>query len=564
MWRGALLLLRIFPRVAALRNHQVTSLTDEVDEVCGQPCHLIDPVGASYYVGFQEVEGMELKAGSQYDLRTSPCGETSDEPMSRITITQTGEKDRHGLVKGELEPKLEWNLDHIDFLEDGKIRICTSDENARCICKLGASFLDTKKDINSLLRALVPVALFYCGIGFFSGILYRAYYLKDHAKEHTSAPSAEDTFASKSPALSICQIRDRWLWAFGSCLVALSCGTPFLGILTTGYMFWEYSRNQTHRLFWVEAKQDLHSAGWLSWLRGLGLKGHLQVLTEGILWTSLFHSCLYTIVTYTKRYLRLFASDASNMKVVTQKILAEAEVGVIVVACTFGSTILWRVLLINAVEIAQNVHQHRKKAEDKLPVKARKIWKQLQGKFGKYFPAMQPPVTVREMLQHDYKTEKTVYGDETEKTEKNVFGEVDFWSIDKALILTSTLVLGMSLIVLQCQLDWTAAHEEPRCTFGKLNSIPYGSIAVSNHKYNYCTKNYNPGTSAKLPGLETAGDRKVCLCRHGGGLAHGVCGSSPLVQADICHRRHYQKVQAATPTDAAFLLPGHHLETSGN
>ncbi|CAE7513196.1 unnamed protein product [Symbiodinium sp. KB8] len=469
MWRGALLLLRIFPRVAALRNHQVTSLTDEVDEECGHPCHLIDPIGESYYVGFQEVEGMELKAGSQYDLRTSSCGETSDEPMSRITITQTGEKDRHGLVKGELEPKLEWNLDHIEKLEDGDIRICTSGENARCICKLDASFLVTKNDTNSLLRACLPLAVFACGVGFFSGSLYCAYYSWGRPKEQTSAPSAEDTSASKSPALSICQIRDRWLWAFGSCLVALSCGTPFLGILTTGYMFWEYSCKQTHRLFWLGAKKK---------------KLPLQVLTEGILWTSLFQACLYTIVTYTKRYLRLYASDASNMKAETQKILAEAEVGVIVVACTFGSTILWRVLLINALEIAQNVHQHRKKAKEKLPDKAKEIWRQLQLKFDKYFPAMEPPVTVTEMLEDGDKTEiwrqlqlkfykyfpameppVTVTemledGDKTEKTEKNIFGKVDFWSIDKALIFTSTLVLGMSLIVLQCRLDWTAAHEE--------------------------------------------------------------------------------------------------------
>ena len=257
------------------------------------------------------------------------------------------------------------------------------------------------------------------------------------------------------------------------------------------------------------------------------------------------------------------------------------------VACTFGSTILWRVLLINALEIAQNVHQHRKKAKEKLPDKAKEIWRQLQLKFDKYFPAMEPPVTVTEMLEDGDKTEiwrqlqlkfykyfpameppVTVTemledGDKTEKTEKNIFGKVDFWSIDKALIFTSTLVLGMSLIVLQCRLDWTAAHEEPRCTFGKLTSIPYGSIAVSIHKYKYCTKSDNPGTSAKLPGLEAAGARQVCLCWHGG-LAHGVCGGSPLVPADICHRRNYQKVQAATPTDAAFLLPGHHLGTSGN
>ncbi|CAE7198784.1 unnamed protein product [Symbiodinium sp. CCMP2592] len=454
MWRGSLLLLLIISRVATLRNQQVASLTDEVDEVCGQTCHLIDPADTSYYVGFQEVEGSpeDLKAGSKYDLHTSPCGETPGEPLSRITITPTGSGlvspvPLHGLVKGELERKLEWNLDHIEKLEDGEIRICTSGEQPRCICKLGASFLLTKNEneiAKSFFRACLPLAGFACGSGFFSGILYGAYRLKDGClknpfnKEHPSNPSAEDKSASKSPELSLCQIRDRWLWAFGSCLVALSCGTPFIGILTTGAMFWLYSCSQTHRLFSVgqPPKKPLL----------------LQVLTEGILWTNLFQACLYTVVTYIKRYLRLFKSDISNMKVVTQKILAEAEVGVIVVACTFGSTILWRVLLIKAIEIAQNVHEHRKKAKEKLPSKAKEIWEQLQDKFDKYFPKKEPPATFTDMLR--------LQQDSGDKIEKDIFGKVDFWSTDNALIFTSTLVLGVALIVLQCQLDWTAAHEE--------------------------------------------------------------------------------------------------------
>ncbi|CAE7819285.1 unnamed protein product [Symbiodinium sp. CCMP2456] len=538
MWRGPLLLLLMISRAAALRNQQVTSVTDEVDEVCGQECHLINPAGENYYVGFREVEGSpeELKAGSQYDLRTSPCGETSDEPPRKITIAPTGEKDRHGLVKGELQRKLEWSLNHIEKLQDGEIRICTSGEQPRCICKLDASFLETKKDTEHFLWACLPLAAFACGVGFFSGILYAAYRLKDGflknpskdcgqddersvcvvshgldddtkdrslknpSKEHRSSPST----TSKSPALSIRQIRDRWLWAFGSCLVALSCGTPFLGILTTGAMFWLYSCSQTHRLFLVEAPQRIPLP--------------VQVLTEGILWTSLFQACIYTIVTYTKRYLRLFASDTSNMKVVTQKILAEAEVGVIVVACTFGSTILWRVLLINAMEIAQNVHEHRQRVT--LPPKAREIWKQLQDKFDKYFPKKEPPATFTELrLRQDSK----------DKIEKDIFGEVDLYSIDKALIFTSTLVLGVSLIVLQCQLDWTASHEE------------------------------------RVPGYlawRRRGIGRYLYAGLGGGH-NGVCGSSPLVPAHIRHCRRYQKVQATAPTHAAFLLPGHHLEPSG-
>ena len=102
------------------------------------------------------------------------------------------------------------------------------------------------------------------------------------------------------------------------------------------------------------------------------------------------------------------------------------------------------------MEISQDVHKHRKKAEKKLPPKAKDVLERLQGEFGEYFPKVQPCATFKSILQQ---------GDD-ETLQQYVFGSVGSGSLDKVLIWTSTLVLGIFLVVLQCRLDWTAAHEE--------------------------------------------------------------------------------------------------------
>ena len=184
----------------------------------------------------------------------------------------------------------------------------------------------------------------------------------------------EDRLGTKQEqVLPITTLREKWQTVAWDGLLALLCNVPGFGMLLALWLFIKYSVLQVHLI-----AQDMTKRQWV-----------VQLLAEATVWASLAMRCVRDVQVYHGHLNRVAAAvhagdegDAASHEIVKKQLEGTFQTmsfDLFGSAMLIASTLLWRILNFNMIQIQAHVFFHRKRAREKIDKnqKATDIWKHL-------------------------------------------------------------------------------------------------------------------------------------------------------------------------------------------
>lgn len=164
-------------------------------------------------------------------------------------------------------------------------------------------------------------------------------------------------------------LREKWQTVAWDGILALLCNVPGFGMLPALWLFIKYSVMQVHLIV-----EDTGRKNWVS-----------QLLPESIVWANLAMRCVRNVQVYHEHLKRVAAavyeSDSANDHQLVKKELDETfktmSFDLFGSAILVASTLLWRILNFNMIQIRAHVFYHRKRARENMGEKATRIWQHL-------------------------------------------------------------------------------------------------------------------------------------------------------------------------------------------
>ncbi|CAK9039829.1 unnamed protein product [Durusdinium trenchii] len=157
-------------------------------------------------------------------------------------------------------------------------------------------------------------------------------------------------------------IHARWKVVVLDGFLALTCGIPGVAFFSLSYLFVQYSLRSVHRIL------DQPGMRWWEWLQ--------QLLIESLLWANLAMRCCRDVQVYHGHLLAVAGAveKNGNAKSELSGAFETMAFDLFGSACFLTSTLLWRILLINMLEVRKVVSPHRTRALNDMKARAKMTW----------------------------------------------------------------------------------------------------------------------------------------------------------------------------------------------